>query len=146
MLRLNLDIPPIPAASQNRYGALAGDLAGFPNGRRVGDDALDIVVQVAMGAVCASEIPGVKGVYCNASDAVVGAVLFRDGVGVDATLFPSTFPFLNTPNSAGVQTLTHPSKCLTDLPCNGCTPCNSAASLSPFFALVVLAAMFLFHF
>lgn len=48
MLRLNMAIP--PAASPNRMGVLGGDLAGFPNGRRFGDDVLDIVLQAASGA------------------------------------------------------------------------------------------------
>ncbi len=39
-----------PTASPNRLGVLGGDLAGFPNGRRVGDDVLDIVLQAAAGA------------------------------------------------------------------------------------------------
>ena len=47
-LRLNMAIP--PSASPNRLGVLGGDLAGFPNGRRVGDDVLDIVLQAAAGA------------------------------------------------------------------------------------------------
>ena len=49
MLRLNLAIPPTPAASIHRMGVLGGDLAGFPNGRRVGDDVLDITLQAAAG-------------------------------------------------------------------------------------------------
>lgn len=48
MLRLNMAIP--PSASPNRMGVLGGDLAGFPNGRRFGDDVLDIVLQAAAGA------------------------------------------------------------------------------------------------
>ena len=48
MLRLNMAIP--PSASPHRLGVLGGDLAGFPNGRRVGDDVLDIVLQAAAGA------------------------------------------------------------------------------------------------
>lgn len=48
MLRLNMAIP--PASSPSRLGVLGGDLAGFPNGRRVGDDVLDIVLQAAAGA------------------------------------------------------------------------------------------------
>jgi hypothetical protein len=48
MLRLNMEIP--PTLSPNRMGVLGGDLAGFPNGRRVGDDVLDIVLQAAAGA------------------------------------------------------------------------------------------------
>jgi hypothetical protein len=47
-LRLNMAIAPSP--SPNRMGVLGGDLAGFPNGRRVGDDVLDIVFQAAAGA------------------------------------------------------------------------------------------------
>jgi hypothetical protein len=39
-LRLNTAIP--PAANPNRLGALAGDFAGYPNGRRLGDDVVDI--------------------------------------------------------------------------------------------------------
>jgi hypothetical protein len=48
MLRLNTAIP--PAATPDPMGVLRGDIAGFPNGRRVGDDVLDIVVQAAAGA------------------------------------------------------------------------------------------------
>ena len=48
MLRLNMAIP--PSANPNRMGVLGGDLAGFPNGRRFGDDVLDIVLQAAAGA------------------------------------------------------------------------------------------------
>ena len=48
MLRLNMAVP--PSASPNRMGVLAGDLAGYPNGRRPMDDVLDIVLQAAAGA------------------------------------------------------------------------------------------------
>ena len=48
MLRLNTAIPPSPRP--HRLGVLAGDLAGFPNGRRVGDDVLDIALQAMAGA------------------------------------------------------------------------------------------------
>jgi hypothetical protein len=40
MLRLNMGIP--PSANPSRLGVLDGDLAGFPNGRRVWDDVVDI--------------------------------------------------------------------------------------------------------
>ena len=49
MLRLNLSIP--PAASPNRLGVLAGDLAGFPNGRRLADDVVDIELRVVAGVL-----------------------------------------------------------------------------------------------
>jgi hypothetical protein len=48
MLRLNMAIP--PASSPSPLGVLGGDLAGFPNGRRVGDDVLDIILRGAAGA------------------------------------------------------------------------------------------------
>ena len=48
MLRLNMAIP--PSANPSAMGVLGGDVAGFPNGRRVGDDVLDIVLQAAAGA------------------------------------------------------------------------------------------------
>lgn len=48
MLRLNMAIPPTP--TPNSLGVLGGDLAGFPNGRRVGDDVVDIVLRAAAGA------------------------------------------------------------------------------------------------
>jgi hypothetical protein len=48
MLRLNMAIP--PSSSPSPMGVLGGDLAGFPNGRRFGDDVLDIVLQAAAGA------------------------------------------------------------------------------------------------
>jgi hypothetical protein len=49
MLRLNLTIP--PAATPNRLGVLAGDVAGFPNGRRLTDDVVDIEERVVAGVL-----------------------------------------------------------------------------------------------
>jgi Domain of unknown function (DUF4331) len=48
MLRLNVAIA--PAGSPNPLGVLGGDLAGFPNGRRVGDDVTDIALRAMAGA------------------------------------------------------------------------------------------------
>ena len=58
MLRLNTAIPAKPAASQDRLGVLNGDNAGFPNGRRPGDDVVDIELRVAMGVLCTLNIGG----------------------------------------------------------------------------------------
>ncbi len=52
MLRLNTSVAPTPPASQNDLGVLAGDNAGFPNGRRPYDDVVDITLRAAMGALC----------------------------------------------------------------------------------------------
>ena len=48
-LKINLGVP--PAAKPNRFGVLAGDLAGFPNGRRLTDDVVDIELRVIAGAL-----------------------------------------------------------------------------------------------
>ena len=49
MLRLNMSIP--PAAAPKTLGVLAGDIAGFPNGRRLGDDVVDIELRVVAGVL-----------------------------------------------------------------------------------------------
>ncbi len=49
MLRLNMTIP--PAGRPQRLGVLAGDVAGFPNGRRLGDDVVDIELRVVAGVL-----------------------------------------------------------------------------------------------
>jgi hypothetical protein len=48
MLRLNVAVP--PTASPNPLGLFAGDLAGYPNGRRVGDDVVTILLRAVAGA------------------------------------------------------------------------------------------------
>lgn len=50
LLRLNTGVPPTPKSSRRRLGLLAGDLAGFPNGRRVSDDVTDIAARAVAGA------------------------------------------------------------------------------------------------
>ncbi len=85
MLRLNTAILAVPAASQNPLGALAGDTAGFPNGRRPGDDVVDIELRVAMGALLDTDV------------APAGQLPFTDGAYVDSSFFDQTFPYLLTP-------------------------------------------------
>ena len=50
LLRLNLKVAPTSPESQKRLGGLAGDAAGFPNGRRPNDDVTDIALRVVGGA------------------------------------------------------------------------------------------------
>jgi hypothetical protein len=92
MIRLNTGIAPVAAASQNPYGVISGDAAGYPNGRRPGDDSIDITLRAAMGRVCHLGL-GV----CSPKDAVVGAYNFTDGSPQGATSFQSVFPYLNLP-------------------------------------------------
>jgi Domain of unknown function (DUF4331) len=54
MLRLNMSVP--VTAQPNRLGVLAGDLQGFPNGRRLTDDVLDIELQALEGAAQAGKL------------------------------------------------------------------------------------------
>ncbi|MCE0507386.1 MULTISPECIES: DUF4331 domain-containing protein [unclassified Roseivivax] len=113
MMRLNTGIPATPQGSQNNYGVLAEDLAGFPNGRRPGDDVVDLALRVAMGRLC-HPVPlgaelGVEGAeedtesdminlgLCAPEDAPVGDEPFIDGAPVDAFDVTATFPYLRTP-------------------------------------------------
>lgn len=94
MLRLNTDIAPVAQNRQSRLGALGGDNAGFPNGRRPGDDVVDIELRVAMGALCHA-FPGAFG--CGPADAPSGTLRFTDGAYLDATFTDAAFPYLRTP-------------------------------------------------
>jgi hypothetical protein len=93
MQRLNTAIAPAAAAAQNNLGLLGGDNAGFPNGRRPGDDVVDIELRVAMGVVCHA----FPGVYCNPADAPSGTLPLTDQTLQDASQFDSVFPYLRTP-------------------------------------------------
>ena len=50
LLRLNVNTSPTPPEQQKRLSFLAGDAAGFPNGRRPNDDVTDIAIRVVGGA------------------------------------------------------------------------------------------------
>lgn len=51
MLRLNMSVYPTAKANANRLGVIAGDMGGFPNGRRLGDDVVDIELRVLAGVL-----------------------------------------------------------------------------------------------
>jgi hypothetical protein len=100
MTRLNTSIDAKPAAMQSNFGVAGGDLAGFPNGRRPGDDTVDIALRVVMGRLCHPIRIGDTDVdlkLCKPEDAVLGLIPFTDGAPVDASDFDSTFPYLTTP-------------------------------------------------
>ena len=110
MLRLNTGIAATPQAEQINLGVVAGDLAGFPNGRRPGDDVTDIALRVMMGALChpvsldldADGTVGSEGDLlglCVPADAPVGSAPFTDGAPQNADQFSSVFPYLTTPVS-----------------------------------------------
>jgi hypothetical protein len=93
MLRLNLAIP--PAGNPNALGILGGDLAGFPNGRRVFDD----VVSVELRAIAGATIPLVDKSFTPDG----AASLLTDGLNQNNTRYLSQFPYLGTPQG-GYQT------------------------------------------
>ncbi len=99
MLRLNTAIAPTPIATQKTLGVADGDNAGFPNGRRPGDDIVDIELRVAMGALCflTTDADALK-VGCKPSDAPAGSAAITDGAAqTPASGFQPAFPYLNTP-------------------------------------------------
>lgn len=100
MLRLNTAIPATPMPEQSPFGVAGDDLAGFPNGRRPGDDVVDIALRVVMGALC-HPIP-VNGEatnlgLCEPEDAAVGNVPFTDGAPSHASMMMAQFPYLANP-------------------------------------------------
>ncbi|CAN5671599.1 DUF4331 domain-containing protein [soil metagenome] len=84
-LRLNVAIAPVAFASENRLGVIAGDNAGFPNGRRLKDDVVDISLRVVAGVLLGP--PFSTGI--NAS--------LGDGVNKNDKVFASTFPYVASP-------------------------------------------------
>ena len=100
MMRLNTAIAPTPRNEQSTFGVAGDDLAGFPNGRRPGDDVVDIALRVAMGRLC-YPVP-INGEdtdlgLCEPDDAPVGNVPFTDGAPISAAELQNAFPYLNTP-------------------------------------------------
>ena len=74
MLRLNTSIVPTIKANQSNLGVLGNDLAGFPNGRRPGDDVVDAELRVAMGVLCvATGANDTFKVGCKPADAPAGS-------------------------------------------------------------------------
>jgi hypothetical protein len=90
LLRLNTGVPPTPEAAINRLGVLGGDPAGFPNGRRPQDDAVDLALRLVVGGVLAAPFPGFS--------ADIGGRL-GDGVNVNDAAYRPSFPYLaNSPS------------------------------------------------
>ena len=91
MMRLNTSIPAVAASAQNRLGVIGGDNAGFPNGRRPGDDVVNIALRVVMGRLITLKLFGTP------SQAPSGSCDFNDGAFVDSSHFDTTFPYVKTP-------------------------------------------------
>ncbi|MGI8594591.1 MAG: DUF4331 domain-containing protein [Solirubrobacteraceae bacterium] len=83
-LKINLGVP--PAQSENRFGFIGGDMAGFPNGRRLGDDVVDITLRVVGGYLLPANQGGKK-------------LPLGDGVDRNDRAFLPAFPYVATPQS-----------------------------------------------
>lgn len=92
MVRLNTGIAPTLKSEQNNLGVAAGDAAGFPNGRRPGDDVVDAELRVAMGLLCHLNLG-----LCTPEQAPSGTIPYTDGTEQSASQFDETFPYLTTP-------------------------------------------------
>jgi hypothetical protein len=86
LLRLNTGIAPTPLEARNRMGFLAGDTAGFPNGRRVSDDVTDISAQAVVGVL-------------NPAFNLFPNNRIADGVNANDKPYQETFPYVAFANS-----------------------------------------------
>ena len=85
--RIDLTIPPTPAAQQSRLGPLGGDNAGWPfGGRRIGDDVVDIGFRAVAGVL----VPGFGGAPNNE---------LGDGVNSNDVPYLDRFPFHAPPHA-----------------------------------------------
>jgi hypothetical protein len=94
LLRLNVAIP--PSAKPNDLGLVAGDAAGFPNGRRLNDD----VVTIELRAIAGLTIPLVDPSFTP--DGAASAV--TDGTTNTNAAVTGEFPYLGLPGG-GYQTV-----------------------------------------
>jgi hypothetical protein len=78
-LKINLGTAPNP--SPNRFGVLAGDTQGFPNGRRLADDVTDIELRVVGGFLKGNKLP------------------LGDGVDSNDVAYRDTFPYVAAPHA-----------------------------------------------
>lgn len=77
ILRLNLAVP--VTKNPNRMAVLAGDIQGWPNGRRLGDDVVDIAEQAVAGFLKGKKVP------------------LGDGVNADDRSLLGSFPYIADP-------------------------------------------------
>ena len=97
LLRLNVAIP--PSEEPERLGVVAGDFAGFPNGRRLGDDVVDIELRALVCSYgAAAEIVESFG-FCGGNAHRTPNDLITDGVDANERAFSPEFPYVATPFS-----------------------------------------------
>jgi Domain of unknown function (DUF4331) len=106
LIRLNTGIPPsAPAGRGNRLAALAGDLAGFPNGRRLEDDVVDIELRAFACGYGSTLPPLLQPAVAQIVVAACGGNpnrspnnLLGDGVDGNDRPFKASFPYVGEPH------------------------------------------------
>src|SRR4029077_17103295 len=107
-------VPPNPSGAQilpvsvgcgtsRRLGVLGGDLCGFPNGRRITDDVVDISLRAVAGALCGTAVntapaggTATNSACTSGGNTILGTQtpLLGDGVNVNDVATQSTFPYV----------------------------------------------------
>lgn len=90
--RLNVAIPPTPAGARSRLGLLGNDVAGFPNGRRVFDDVVDIELRAVAG-----------GTPFTPAFNVPPNNMLSDGVSNNDVPYLERFPYLGVPQNGNTK-------------------------------------------
>ena len=130
-LRLNTSIA--PSSNPNRLGVIAGDNAGYPNGRRLADDIIDIDLRVVEGV-----LKGAKG----------QAASLGDGVDSNDVPFGTSFPYVALPHSGSTASAKATSTSATGTPKGGAATglgetrrTSSSTPVLPWVAATVGAAL-----
>ena len=93
-LRLNMAIPPTAPDAASPLGAIGGDPAGFPNGRRLGDEVVDISLRVVAGILF-----GEDGIALDSEFNVEPNNQLGDGVDTNDVPFRDAFPYVALPHA-----------------------------------------------
>jgi hypothetical protein len=125
-LRLNMAVP--VSATPNRLGVIGGDFQGFPNGRRLTDDVIDIALQAVEGAA--------------QTGTIVAPLAAGDGVNANDKAFGTTFPYVALPNENSVNNVNGAPNSGAALPVGGIKtpsgPLGVAAPVAGILAITVL--------
>lgn len=112
LLRLNTGIPATAAANRKRLGFIAGDSAGFPNGRRVSDDVTDISIRAVVGLLKGAPYNGFPNNRLG------------DGVNTNDKAYQATFPYVGFAQSGRDSRKADPSEAGCSAPTGGFPAAN----------------------
>jgi hypothetical protein len=115
-LRLNMAVP--VTAMPNRLGVIGGDFQGYPNGRRLTDDVIDIALQAVEGAA--------------QTGTIVAPLAAGDAVNANDKAFGTTFPYVALPNENSVNNVKGAPNSGAALPVGGIkTPSSPLGVVAP---------------